>query len=55
MPKASKQVKKRHETYEKPLTLHPLTVEEALKLSVVNKPSKKPKPTNEDLPLGLRL
>jgi len=48
MPKASKQVKKRPETYEKPLTLHPLTVEEALKLAVINKPSKKPKPANED-------
>jgi hypothetical protein len=41
MPKASKQVKKRPETYEKPLTLHPLTVEEALKLALVNKPPKK--------------
>jgi len=40
MPKASKQVKKRPETYEKPLTLHPLTVEEALKLALVNKPPK---------------
>ena len=41
MPKASKQVKKRPETYEKPLTLHPLTVEEALKIALTAKPPKK--------------
>jgi hypothetical protein len=34
MPKDKKQAKPRPETYERKLTLHPLTIEEALKIAL---------------------
>ena len=43
MPKKKKQTKPRPETYERKLTLHPLTIEEALKIALEAKPPKKTK------------
>jgi hypothetical protein len=41
MTKKKKQTKQRPETYERKLTLHPLTIEEALKIALETKPPKK--------------
>lgn len=41
MPKKPKAHKERPKTYEKKLTLHPLTVEEALKIALETKPPQK--------------
>ncbi|HKN86147.1 MAG TPA: hypothetical protein VJV04_04775 [Nitrospiraceae bacterium] len=41
MTKKPKRGKKRPETYEKKLTLHPLTIEEALKIAMETKPPEK--------------
>jgi hypothetical protein len=43
MPKKKKQAKQRPETYVGKLTLHPVTIEEALKIALETKPPKKAK------------
>jgi len=43
MPKKPKQNKPRPETYDKKLKLHPLTMEEALKIALETKPPREPK------------